>query len=314
MPSMDTQDPGYRRLRYVRYCDDTLLGFAGPKAEAEEIKERLAQFLRDELKLELSPEKTLITHARTQAARFLGYDITVHHNDRKVTGGRRSVNGVIRLRVPRSVVSAKQALYMERGKPARRPELLNQDDHVILSTYGSEYRGIVQYYLLAGDVFRLARLQWVMETSMLMTLANKHRSTVSTMARKYAATIETPHGPRKCFEARVERTDRKPLVGRFGGIPLRRDKKTVINDRRLAPVNTKRKELVTRLLAGRCESCGRIDEVEVHHVAKLADLGRPGDRPPWADLMAARHRKALVVCGSCHATIHGKRPAPALTE
>ena len=92
------------------------------------------------------------------------------------------------------------------------------------------------------------------------------------------STIETPHGLRKCFEARVERTGRKPLVGRFGGIPLRRDKKTVINNRRLAPVNTKRKELVTRLLAGRCEACGRIDEVEVHHVAKLTDLGRPGDR------------------------------------
>ena len=311
---MDTQDPGYRRLRYVRYADDILLGFAGPKAEAEEIKERLAHFLRDELKLELSPEKTLITHARTGAARFLGYDIAVHHNDRKVTGGRRSVNGVIRLRVPRSVVSAKQAQYMQRGKPARRPELLNQDDHVIISTYGSEYRGIVQYYLMAGDVFRLARLQWVMETSMLMTLANKHRSSVSKMARKYAATIETPHGHRKCFEARLERVGRKPLVGRFGGIPLRRNKKTVITDRRLAPVNTKRKELVTRLLAGRCESCGRIDEVEVHHVAKLTDLGRSGTRPPWADLMAARHRKSLVVCGSCHADIHGKKPVPALTE
>ncbi|MFI5774806.1 reverse transcriptase domain-containing protein [Streptomyces sp. NPDC051658] len=315
MPSMDPQDPDYRRLRYVRYADDTLLGFAGPKAEAEEIKKRLARFLRDDLKLELSPEKTLVTHARTGAARFLGYDITVLHNDRKISGRRRSVNGTIGLRVPRSVVSAKQAQYKERGKPARRPELLNQDDHVIISTYGSEYRGIVEYYLMAGDVFRLTRLQWVMETSMLMTLANKHRSSVSKMARKYATTTETPFGPRKCFEARVERVGRKPLVGRFGGIPLRQNKKTVITDRRLAPVNIKRKELVTRLLAGRCEACGRVDEVEVHHVAKLADLGKPGtDRPPWADLMAARHRKALVVCGSCHADIHGKKPVPTLTE
>ncbi|KUL21393.1 maturase [Streptomyces regalis] len=314
MPSGDPEDPGYRRLRYVRYADDTLLGFAGPKAEAEDIKQRLAQFLHEELKLDMSPEKTLITHARTRAARFLGYDITVLHNDRKVSGRRRSVNGTIRLRVPRSVVVAKQAQYMERGKPARRPELLNQDDHVIISTYGSEYRGIVQYYLMAGDVFRLARLQWVMETSMLMTLANKHRSSVSKMARKYAATIETPHGLRKCFEARVERTGRKSLVGRFGGIPLRQNKKTVLTDRRLAPVNTKRKELVTRLLAGRCEACGRIDAVEVHHVAKLADLGRVGARPPWADLMAARKRKTLVVCGSCDADIHGKKPVAALTE
>ncbi|OLT26383.1 maturase, partial [Nocardiopsis sp. CNR-923] len=263
MPSMDPQDPDYRRLRYVRYADDTLLGFTGPKAEAEEIKRRLAHFLRDELKLELSPEKTLVTHARTGAARFLGYDITVLHNDRKVSGRRRSVNGTIGLRVPRSVVTAQQTRYMKRGKPARRPELLNQDDHVIISTFGSEYRGVVQYYLMAGDVFRLARLQWVMETSMLMTLANKHRTSVSKMARKYAATTQTPFGSRKRFEARVERVGRKPLVGRFGGIPLRQNRKAVLTDRRSASVNTKRKELVTRLLDGRCESCGRLDEVEV---------------------------------------------------
>ncbi|MGW1917282.1 HNH endonuclease [Streptomyces sp. NPDC002076] len=92
------------------------------------------------------------------------------------------------------------------------------------------------------------------------------------------------------------------------------NRKTVITDRRLAPVNTKRKELVTRLLAGRCEACGRVDEVEVHHVATLAGLGRSGAWPPWADLMAARHRKALVVCGSCHADMHGKNSAAALME
>ncbi|MEU6788389.1 hypothetical protein ABZ912_55160 [Nonomuraea angiospora] len=95
MPSGDPQDPGFRRLLYVRYCDGTLLGFTGPKAEAEEIEQRLTAFLRDELALEVSADKTLITHARTQAARLLGYEITVLHNDRKVTRGRRSANGVV---------------------------------------------------------------------------------------------------------------------------------------------------------------------------------------------------------------------------
>ena len=70
-------------MRYVRYADDILLGFAGPRSEAEEIKRRLAQFLRDDLKLELSETKTLITHARTRAARFLGYEITVQHDDQR---------------------------------------------------------------------------------------------------------------------------------------------------------------------------------------------------------------------------------------
>ena len=104
---------GSRRLRYVRYCDDHLLGFTGPKAEAEEIKIRLAAFLREELKLELSQDKTLITHARTGAARFLGYEITVQHADHKVTGKGRSINGTVGLRVPRDVIKAKCAPYLQ---------------------------------------------------------------------------------------------------------------------------------------------------------------------------------------------------------
>src|SRR5438046_2062649 len=93
LPTQDPCDPGYRRLRYVRYADDTLLGFTGPKAEAEEIKQRVAQFLHDDLRLELNTDKTLITHARTGAARFLGYEITIQHADDKVTGCRRAANG-----------------------------------------------------------------------------------------------------------------------------------------------------------------------------------------------------------------------------
>src|SRR5436190_10374599 len=69
LPIGDPHDPDYRRLRYSRYADDHLLGFIGPKAEAEKIKAQLAGFLGDELKLELSAEKTLITHARSRAAR-----------------------------------------------------------------------------------------------------------------------------------------------------------------------------------------------------------------------------------------------------
>ena len=76
MPSMDVNDPNYRRLKYVRYADDFLLGFIGPRSEAEEIKQHLGRFLEEELKLHLSETKTLITHARSEAARFLGYGAT----------------------------------------------------------------------------------------------------------------------------------------------------------------------------------------------------------------------------------------------
>src|SRR5260370_12604138 len=284
LPTQDPSDPGYRRLRYVRYADDTLLGFTGPKAEAEEIKRRLAQFLQEELKLELNQEKTLITHARTERARFLGYEITTQHSDRFLTKGRRSANGVIGLKVPKAVIKAKCARYMGRSKPMRRRELTNFDDYAIIASYGAEYRGIVQYYLMAGDVARLSRLNWVMVTSMLKILAGKYHSSVSKMARKYAATIETPNGPRRCFQVSVAPGARKkPLVARYGGIPLRRQKNAVLTDRvqaltdrELVPQAVRHKELVSRLLPGRCATCGSTEAVQVHQVRKLADLIKAG--------------------------------------
>ncbi len=113
LPTQDVNDPDYRRLKYVRYADDFLLGFIGPQTEAEEIKQQLRTFLQEELKLELSEAKTLITHARTEAARFLGYEITIIQEDGKQTvrntakGLRtkcRNVNSKLGLRIPRDVV------------------------------------------------------------------------------------------------------------------------------------------------------------------------------------------------------------------
>jgi group II intron reverse transcriptase/maturase len=321
LPSQDPDDPGYRRLRYCRYADDTLLGFAGPKAEAEEIKQRLATFLRKELKLELSQDKTLITHARTQRARFLGYEISVARSDRRTRRpsatdrrNRRSLNGTVVLRVPPSVIKAKSALYLARGKPACRNPLLREDDYTIVAKYGAEYRGIVQYYLLAGDVARLHRLRWVMETSMLHTLAGKHRSSVSKMAAKHKAKIMTPYGPRTCFEASIARDSRQPLVARFGGIALKRQKTAVITDRQPHRPLYPHKQLIKRLLVGRCELCKRTDNIEVHHVRALADLAAARTaQPAWAQVMANKRRKSLVVCDDCHDLIHAQ-PASTLTS
>jgi hypothetical protein len=310
LPQVDPRDPGYRRLRYIRYADDHLLGFTGPQAEAEQIKQRLARFLREELKLELSAEKTLITHARTRAARFLGYDIIVQHS-----ATRPRVNGKVALRVPRAVITARQAPYLRHGKPAHRPRLMNHDDLAIINTFGAEYRGVIQYYLLAGNVYALHRLEWVALTSMLKTLAAKHRTTVTKTARKYKAVTITPHGARTCFEARVERAGRKPLVARFGGIPLKRQKKAVLDDRQPAPAATGRKELVTRLLKGQCEMCRKRAPVQVHQVRKLASLGKPGPaQPEWASLMIRMRRKALITCADCHQAIHDGKPAAICTS
>ena len=108
LPSRDPHDPGYRRLRYVTLRRRSpSSGSPDRRPKPRQIKARLAAFLRDDLKLELNEDKTLITHARTSAARFLGYEITVRHSDRKLTRGRREVNGDIALRVPLAVIKAK---------------------------------------------------------------------------------------------------------------------------------------------------------------------------------------------------------------
>jgi group II intron reverse transcriptase/maturase len=306
LPSLDFYDPNYRRLTYTRYADDFLLSFAGPKSEAEEIKQRLTEFLRFELKLELSGTKTLITHANTERARFLNYDIRVQRCDTwRDSYGRRGANGKIALKVPRDALQRLCARYMKGGKPIHRGELIRSSDYDVIATYQAEYRGYVQYYALAQDLYRLDKLHWVMRTSLLKTLASKYRSTVTKMANRYRDIIETEFGPRKVLKVVVEREGKKPLVAVFGGIPLRPRKDARISDR-VVRLGFGHCELIQRLLADRCEMCGSTENIEVHHIRKLSDLNKPGrkEKPPWVHRMAAIRRKTLVVCKACHEAIH----------
>jgi hypothetical protein len=165
--------------------------------------------------------------------------------------------------------------------------------------------------VLASDVWRLDRLKTAMLTSMLKTLGAKHRTTVTKTARKHMAVISTRHGPRRCFEARIERAGRKPLVARFGGIPLKRQHTAVITDQPPAPLTRRKgKQLTERLKAGRCELCQARTQIQVHQVRALADLAPHGKpQPEWAQVMARMRRKTLMVCATCHDTIHNRQPA-----
>ena len=313
IPSQDPHDPDYRRLRYVRYADDFLLGFCGPRREAEEVKRQLQEFLWDELRLELSEEKTLITHARSQAARFLGYDVVVLHDDRKRDrkSTKRSINGNIGLKVPKEVVKTKCAPYMKGAKPVHRKERTNDSVFSIVARYQQEYRGIVEFYRLAYDLSnRLDRLRWVMEVSLTKTLAHKLRISVTQVYRRYQATIHTERGPYKVLKVVVERGEKRPLVAQWGGISLAWDKDAVLDEMPYRVWNDSGVELLQRLLADQCELCGSRERVQVHHVRGLKDLRRKGraERPEWVRVMAARQRKTLVVCERCHKDIHAGKP------
>jgi len=297
IPSRDPHDPDFRRLWYVRYADDFLLGYTGPKSEAMEIKQQVAQYLQERLKLQLSDEKTLITHAMDERAKFLGYEVHVHHADCKHTAGRRSINGSVGLRVPSPVIEAHCAKYQRDGKPVHLPERLNDSAYSIVALYQAEYSGVVQYYRLAYNLHMLSRMKWVAERSLVMTLANKLRTSCPDVYRRFRRELITIDGIYKVLSVTVERGPmKKPLEAHFGGISLSRNEQAVIGEYPTT-IWSGRSELAERLLAQKCELCGSTDDIQVHHIHKLADLK---GKSRWEKVMTARRRKTLVVCGRCH--------------
>jgi group II intron reverse transcriptase/maturase len=305
LPSIQPDDPDFRRLHYVRYADDWLLGFAGPRAEAEQIKAQIRAFLHEELQLELSEEKTLITHAQTEAARFLSYQLTTSQDDTYQTQHKRRINGQIRLGIPPDILHAKCRPYQHHGKPTHRPELTNNTAYSIVAQYQSEYRGLVEYYQLANDLHRLNRLKWVMQQSLTKTLAAKYKVSVKQVYRKYQASWTVKGKPYTGLQVTVPRGEKPPLIAKWGGIPLTRNPQALLNDHP-TPFWAARTELEKRLLADTCELCGSQDRVEVHHIRALKDLHAKGrkDKPLWVQVMIARRRKTLVLCWSCHRAVH----------
>jgi len=276
--------------------------------------------LHEELKLELSEEKTLITHAKSGAARFLGYEVTTLQVDTKhvldrAHNKRRSINGKIGFRVPRTVLLEKCNRYRKHDKVVHRAELLNESDYTIISIYQLEYRGIVEYYRLAYNMHTLSLLRWTMEQSLTKTLARKYKTTVSKIYDKYKVDIHVNDVVYKGLQVSVSREEKKPLVATWGGVPLIWDIQAEVEDRPQRGWRgwNQRSELEKRLLAQVCEACGatRLTErIEVHHIRALKDLNKytGREKPRWVQIMAARKRKTLVLCHTCHVNLHAGRP------
>jgi group II intron reverse transcriptase/maturase len=318
LPSVAVSDPDYRRLRYVRYADDFLLGFVGPKTEAEAIRKDIGAFL-DQIKLTLSLEKTLITHALDGSAKFLGYEVTTVRDGNLIAkDGRRACNGRIALLMPAKVVSKYRNLYSKGGKVIHRTELLPDTDYTILQRYQAVLAGVYNFYCMATNVSkRMQPVKWILETSLCKTLAGKYRVSVNMIQSRYKVVNATP----VTYRVVIDRPDKEPLIATFGGIHFERNPEG-LGTADLPPELTwfrpggQRSEVVQRLLAGKCELCDTTaGPFQVHHVRKLADLRQSGRRPKarWEQIMSARKRKTLVVCKPCHKAIHaGQYDGPEL--
>lgn len=233
----------------------------------------------------------------------------MHHDDTKRDqNGHRCINGQIGLKMPMDVVRAKRAPYTRSGKPAAILNRAHDSDFRIVARYQAEFRGIAEYYQLAYNRHRLGLLRYVMERSLTKTLGHKNKISVNKVWNRYRTTWQTTAGPRRGLQVTVRRDQgKRPLVVRWGGISLaRRTTKVVLKDELPAIWSKRPAELIGRLMTGRCELCQEHTDVEAHHIRRLKDLhsGRRVEQPEWAQKMAARRRKTLIVCRHCHEDIH----------
>jgi group II intron reverse transcriptase/maturase len=323
LPTQDTHDPNFRRLQYVRYADDFILSYIGTKEEAETIKAEIGEFLSTQLKLTLHPDKTLITHAKTQKARFLGYAISIYQSntkmaqwDRAKKTRARSINGVVRLGIPYGLTKEYAREYQRKGKSIHQAGLLMYSDAHIIDLFQQRFRGLANYYKYAADRHHLSYLKNIMQQSLVKTLAHKYKISVSKVYKKYRGT-QTVDGKQYATLQVTVPTKRGSRTIYWGAIPLKVVKVGTgqLNNRKFI-FHHQRSDLVTRLLADKCELCGSQQDCEVHHVRKLADLkqryGGRKSKPAWVKRMIAMERKTLVVCRHCHRKIHAGRPTPKL--
>lgn len=307
-PSGDEMDGSYRRLKYIRYADDFILGVIGSKEDALRIKEDIKSFLSESLALELSEEKTLITHTG-KSAKFLGYEITVtrnNHQRRDVQGRlRRTYGKRVRLNVSMATLRDKLLEYgameikfrngKEIWKPKCRSGLIFNDDLEILDRYNRETVGFCNYYLIANNYVVLHNFRYIMEYSMYKTFAGKYRSTVRKINKKYRLNklFTVKYEQKGVIKSRTfYKTSFKRRTTAFNG-------SCDIEPYSIADVS--RTNLTDRLKAEKCELCGATGKLIMHHVRNLKDLK---GKESWKRLMSARKRKTIALCPSCHRLRH----------
>lgn len=307
-PSGDEMDGSYRRLKYIRYADDFILGVIGSKEDALRIKEDIKSFLSESLALELSEEKTLITHTG-KSAKFLGYEITVtrnNHQRRDVQGRlRRTYGKRVRLNVSMATLRDKLLEYgameiklrngKEVWKPKCRSGLIFNDDLEILDRYNRETVGFCNYYLIANNCVVLHNFRYIMEYSMYKTFAGKYRSTVRKINKKYRLNklFTVKYEQKGVIKSRTfYKTSFKRRTTAFNG-------SCDIEPYSIADVS--RTNLTDRLKAEKCELCGATGKLIMHHVRNLKDLK---GKESWKRLMSARKRKTIALCPSCHRLRH----------
>jgi group II intron reverse transcriptase/maturase len=306
LPSLDTRDPNFVRIKYVRYADDWLIGVIGSHELAEEIKNRVGGFLKDKLALTLSQDKTRITNARTEEAEFLGYRIRRGRarDSQKVTAStngsgrqfkRRSTGMEVVLKAPMDRLIkrlASKGFCDGKGVPKHKAGWTVLDEDQIISLYSSINRGIQQFYRPADNWPELQRVQYILKYSLAKTLALKMRVSITRVmkARDIGVRVTNKNGQVRNV-AFFRNTDWTVKRDAFKDSP----------EIDLVRMNVR---LRTRSKLGLpCVVCGDPNRVQMHHVRHIRKF-EDGAPRGFTRVMAALNRKQVPVCKACHERIH----------
>lgn len=309
--SSDHMDPNYRRLNYVRYADDFLIGVIGSKADAVAVLERVRAFLKDTLHLDVSEDKTGIVKA-TDGARFLGYDVRTKNGTKiaRIRGNgfvytKRSASEHLILVTPwdklRGFCEKHGYGDYATATGRHRGGLIHSSDYEIVNIYNAELRGFANYYRLDTWIrSRMGQLAWVANQSLIKTLALKHRTPQGTVLHRLyqgPGQYVVRHTGRSGKELEVAVWQPKDIKA-VGKAAPGADVDWVPPGAALARGST---DVTDRLLAGACENVLCTSPpgtpIQVHHRKALADVGRS----PYVEwLSSARSRKTRYLCTFCH--------------
>ena len=181
------------KIHYVRYADDWVIGIQGSLFLSKVILTKVVSFLTNNLKLELSKEKTKITCLHRGIVQFLGYDIFFPRNRPvyKINSVSRQGNSKLRFepRVDVIIDKLNSRGYARRGKNGIRPisqaSYTTLDDHVIVDHFKSVWLGVYNYFSGSTKRKRLQYIQYILHMSCAMTLAHRHQSSCREIFKKH---------------------------------------------------------------------------------------------------------------------------------
>jgi group II intron reverse transcriptase/maturase len=307
MRSILTKDPDFKRLYYFRYADDFIIGVDGTKEDCKYLRNQIKEFLSNKINLTLNVEKTKITNAQCESAKFLGY--IIHKTPMNKMPIRRDKKGRLSRVVPRPIIDAPireivkkliERKYVKRnGNPTRNARFINHTLPDIINHYRAVERGILNYYSLANNYSRLAgRVHYLLKYSCVLTIGSKMKlNTKKKVFKKYGKDLNILNEKGKIIACYPTIEYKKPKKVYTKSVKVYNTNLVEILDSRLS---RGRKDL-----KGPCIVCGSNTKIEVHHVRSLRKRPKKGDF--LQDMMSKMNRKQVPLCQKCHADVHAGR-------